>query len=108
MSSAETAWFVFVATSIAAGLCTGWFARRVRSFIVSIAALPLAIATALYWVELYQLLRIGHSSGESWVGLVVPLFSAGSFALALPSALLLVGVRRVLKRRRERSKPDRP
>jgi hypothetical protein len=93
MSYAESGVLVFWGMSIASGIWVGWYAKRALSFIALIVMLPIAVTVTMYLGEIYHMRLIGHSSSESWAGLVIPLVSARSFTIALPSALVVVGLK---------------
>jgi hypothetical protein len=98
--TADATTVVFVGLSVGAGVLIGIFARRALSFVALIFIFPIAIASGFYIAELYQMKRIEHSSGESWAGLVIPLFSAGSLAFVAPTALAVVGLKWVVSRKK--------
>jgi len=91
---------IFVGLSVGAGVLAGMLAHRAFTFIALILTFPVAIATGFYLADLYQMKRIEHSSGESWAGLVIPLFSAGSFAFVATTALAVVGLKWVVSRKK--------
>jgi len=96
--SADATTFVFVGLNVVSGVLIGILAHRTRTFVALIFTFPIAIAAGFYLAELYHLKHIEHSSGESWAGLVIPLFSAGSFAFVATTALAVMGLKWVLSR----------
>lgn len=99
MPYAETGEIVFVGMSIASGIAVGWYAKRALSFIVLIVALPIAVVSAIYLYDVYYMQHIGRGYGESWAGLVIPLVSIKSFAIAFPMALVVAGIKWGLTRK---------
>jgi hypothetical protein len=103
MYSADMDTLILVGLSIASGVVIGLVTKRPLLFIVSIFIAPMAIAGGFYLADLIHLRSIGHSSNESWAGLVIPFLSAGGFLFLAPTAFGVAGLKWFLSRRRNKS-----
>ncbi len=95
--------FIILGPSIVSGMLIGLFVKRTLPFIALIFIAPIVIAGGIYLADLIHMRNIGHSTSESWAGLVIPFLSAGSFMFLAPTALGVTGLKWILSRKRKSS-----
>ena len=104
MYSADANTIILITLSVGGGVITGLVTKRMVNFVLLILIGPVAIAGGFYLAEVIHLRGIGHSSSESWAGLVMPLLSAASFAVLAPTAFITAGIKRIFSRRKSQGR----